>query len=103
MKKGAPWLKTTWCNVPGRPAEPKAAIFRPNTTDSAPGAVPKKPSAPSPLPCSQPPTICSKNGTFYEDLGANHFDRREKGKHILRLVNRLQSLGYAVEITPRAA
>jgi hypothetical protein len=44
-----------------------------------------------------------KNGTFYEDLGANHFDNRAKGKHILRLVNRLQNLGYNVEITPRAA
>ena len=44
-----------------------------------------------------------KNGAFYEDLGADHFNQREKGKQILRLVNRLQSLGYAVEITPRAA
>jgi hypothetical protein len=44
-----------------------------------------------------------KNGTFYEDLGPNHFDNQAKSKHALRLVRRLQNLGYAVEITPRAA
>jgi len=36
-------------------------------------------------------------------LGSNHFDQRAKGKQVLRVVNRLQNLGYAVEITPRAA
>src|ERR1035437_2045756 len=44
-----------------------------------------------------------KDGTFYQDLGADHFDNRAKGKHVLRLVNRLQNLGYNVEITPLAA
>jgi transposase len=44
-----------------------------------------------------------KNGTLYQDLGANHFDNRDKGKQVLRLVNRLQSLGFAVQITSTAA
>jgi hypothetical protein len=44
-----------------------------------------------------------KNGILYQDLGANHFDQRAKGKHVLRLVNRLQNLGFAVHITPMAA
>jgi hypothetical protein len=43
------------------------------------------------------------NGTLYQDLGAGHFDMRVKGKQVLRLVNRLQSLGYTVQITPLAA
>ncbi len=43
------------------------------------------------------------NGILYEDLGANHFDNRAKGKCALRLVNRLQNLGFDVQITPRAA
>ncbi|SRR5258708_9945452 len=34
---------------------------------------------------------------------ANHFDNRAKGKQVLRLVNRLQNLGFAVQITPMAA
>jgi hypothetical protein len=44
-----------------------------------------------------------KNGTLYEDLGASYFDSRAKGKHVLRLVNRLQNLGFDVQITPLAA
>jgi hypothetical protein len=44
-----------------------------------------------------------KDGTFYQDLGASPFDIRAKGKQVLRLVNRLQSLGFAVQITSMAA
>ena len=44
-----------------------------------------------------------KDGTLYQDLGANHFDSRDKGKQALRLVNRLQSLAFPVQITSTAA
>jgi transposase len=44
-----------------------------------------------------------KNGTLYQDLGANHFDKRAQGKHVLKLVSRLKNLGFAVQITPMAA
>jgi hypothetical protein len=44
-----------------------------------------------------------KNGTVYQDLGASHFDNRDKGKQVLKLVNRLQNLGFDVKITPLAA
>jgi len=44
-----------------------------------------------------------KNGTFYQELGASYFDERSKGKQALRLVNRLQNLGYDVQINPLAA
>ena len=43
------------------------------------------------------------NGTLYQDLGADHFDRRTKTAHTKRLVSRLQNLGYDVQITPQAA
>jgi hypothetical protein len=35
--------------------------------------------------------------------GVNHFDQRAKTKHVQRLVNRLESLGYDVKILPKAA
>jgi transposase len=41
-----------------------------------------------------------KSGTLYEDLGPDHFDRRSKGRHIHRLVSRLQNLGFAGQTTP---
>jgi len=44
-----------------------------------------------------------KNGDLYQDLGANHFDNRAKGKQVMRLVNRLQNLGFGVQIKPIAA
>jgi hypothetical protein len=44
-----------------------------------------------------------KNGTLYEDLGAHDFDRRAKAKQVLRLVGRIQNLGFAVRITPVGA
>jgi len=44
-----------------------------------------------------------KNGTPYQDLGADHFQRRSKITHTQRLVRRLENLGYAVDIKPIAA
>jgi hypothetical protein len=42
------------------------------------------------------------NGTFYQDLDADHFVRRAKPNRIKRLVAKIQSLGYEVEIKPSA-
>jgi len=44
-----------------------------------------------------------KNGDLYPDLGANHFENHAKGKQVLRHVNRLQNLGFDVQIKPIAA
>ena len=44
-----------------------------------------------------------KDGTLYQDLGADHFDRRSKQGAAKRLIAKLESLGYDVQITPSAA
>ena len=44
-----------------------------------------------------------KDGTCYQDLGHDYFDRRAKTTQTKRLVTRLQNLGYAVQITPLQA
>jgi transposase len=44
-----------------------------------------------------------KDGTFYQDLGPDHFTNRNKTGQTKRLVARLQSLGYDVQITPLPA
>jgi transposase len=44
-----------------------------------------------------------KDGTMYQDLGCNHFDRRSIDHQKKRLVKRLTDHGYAVEIKPFAA
>jgi transposase len=43
-----------------------------------------------------------KDGTMYQDVGCNHFDRRSTDQQKKRLVKRLAELGYAVEIKPLA-
>lgn len=39
-------------------------------------------------------------GTFYEDLGAEHFIRRDKDKAVKKLQKRLELLGYQVTLQP---
>jgi transposase len=39
-----------------------------------------------------------RDGVEYKDLGADHFDQRDKTKTIRRLVRRLNDLGCEVEI-----
>ncbi len=43
------------------------------------------------------------NGAFYHDLGADRCGRRAKPNQIQRLVAKIQSHGYDVEIKPLAA
>jgi transposase len=43
------------------------------------------------------------NGTTYQDLGPQHFNRHSKAQQADRLLKRLADLGYAVPIQPRTA
>jgi transposase len=100
MRKGAPWLKTTLIQCAAAAARTKgsylqAQFYRVRSRrggKKAIGAV-----AASILTAAY---HMLKNDTCYQDLGSDHFDNRAKGKQTLRLVARLQNLGYAVQITP---
>jgi len=54
------------------------------------------------LSCAPSITIL-KDGTLYQDLSAAHFDSRHKTASTRRLVQRLQNLGFAVQLTPAPA
>jgi transposase len=103
MKKGAPWLKTTriqcaWAASRTKGSCLQAQYLRIRSRRGAKkafGAV-----AASMLTAAY---HMLKDGSLYQDLGANHFNNRDKGKQALRLVNRLQSLGFNVQITSIAA
>ncbi len=43
-----------------------------------------------------------REGVAYQDLGADHFDRRDKDKMVRRLVHRLETLGFKVQVTAAA-
>ena len=41
-----------------------------------------------------------KTGSFYADLGADHFHKRSRQTHAQRLLRQLERLGYAVTLSP---
>ena len=43
-----------------------------------------------------------KDGTQFQDLGADHFDRRPKDMRAKRLVIQLAKLGFEAKLTPLA-
>lgn len=103
MRKGAPWLKTTLIQCAWAAARKKGSYLQAQFhrlrarrgAKKAIGAV-----AASILTAAY---HMIANGTFYQDIGADHFERRAKPAQINRLVARLQSLGYEVEVKPLAA
>lgn len=100
MRKGAPWLKTTliqcaWAATRKKGSDLQAQFHRLRArrgAKKAAGAV-----AASILTAAY---HMIANGTFYQDLGADHFQKRTKPSQIRRLITKLQSLGYEGEIKP---
>jgi hypothetical protein len=41
-----------------------------------------------------------RDGTFYQDLGANHFERGTAEARANRLVRQIANLGFACTLTP---
>ena len=103
MRRGAPWLKTTlvqcaWAASRKKGSYLQAQFHRLRARRGAKKAIGAV--AASILTAAY---HMLKHGTLYQDLGPEHFDRRAKDAQTKRLVTRLQSLGYAVQITPIAA
>jgi transposase len=102
MRKGAPWLKTmliqcAWAATRKKGSYLQAQFHRLRSRRGAKKAIGAV--AASILTAAY---HMLSNGTLYQDLGADHFDRRAKTAQTKRLVNRLQRLGYAVQIIPIA-
>lgn len=103
LRKGAPWLKTIliqcgWAAMRTKGSYFQAQYYRLRSRRGARKAV-----------CAVAASLLTtvyhmlRNGTCYQDLGANHFDQKDRAMHVLRLVNRLENLGYDVKILPKAA
>jgi transposase len=102
-RKGAVWLKTTlvqcaWAAVKKKNSYLQAQYFRIAARRGKKKAI-------LAVAASMLTAIYHmlKDGTTYQDLGRNYFDRRSTDQHKKRLVKRLLDLGYAVELTPLAA
>jgi len=99
LRKGAPWLKTTlvqcaWAASRKKDSYLQAQFHRLRARRGAKKAI-----------CAVAASMLTaayhmlKNGVFYEDLGADHFQRTSSPKQADRLVNRLRGMGYAVQLT----
>ncbi len=103
LRKGAPWLKTllvqcAWAASRKKDSYFQAQFHRLRSRRGAKKAI-----------CAVATSILTaayhmlKDGTVYQDLGHDHFDKRSKDAQTKRLVRRLASLGYDVDIKPATA
>ena len=103
LRKGAPWLKTTlvqcaWAGARKKASYLQAQFHRLRARRGAKKAL-----------CAVAASMLTaayhmlKDGTEYQDLGADHFDKRAKAGHANRLVGRLENLGFTVTLTPITA
>ena len=101
LRKGAPWLKTTlvqcaWAATHKKASYPQAQFQRLRGRRGPKKAI-----------CAVAASILTtayhmlRNGTFYQDLGPDHFARRSRGDRTARLVRQLTALGYTVQPPPQ--
>jgi transposase len=103
IRKGSPWLKTTlvqcaWAATRTKGSYLQAQFYRIRARRGAKKAI-------LAVAASILTAIYHmlKDGTFYQDLGPDHFDPRTKERHKNRLIKRLADLGYVVELVPQAS
>jgi transposase len=102
LRKGAPWLKAMLVQCAWAATRSKGTYLHAQFMRLRGRRGPKK------AICAVAASILTaafhmlKDGTFYNDLGPAHFDRRRPEAHARRLVKRLAELGFSVELKPVA-
>ena len=100
LRKGAPWLKTMLVQCAWAATRSKGTYLHAQYVRLRGRRGPKK------AICAVAASILTavyhmlKDGTFYNDLGSTHFDRRRPETQARRLVKRLAELGFSVELKP---
>jgi transposase len=100
MRKGSPWLKTTLIQCAWAAKRKKGSYLQAQFLRLKSRRGPQK------AICAVAASILTaayhmlKDGTLYQDLGADHFKRRSKTTQTQRLVKRLQHLGMPLISSP---
>ena len=103
LRKGAQWLKTTLVECAWAAKNKKGSYLQAQFLRLRSRRGPQK------AICAVAASILTavyhmlKDGTVYQDLGSEHFNRRSKMTKTQRLVRNLEHMGYAVKIQPIAA
>jgi transposase len=100
LRKGAPWLKTTLVQCAWAATHKKASDLRAQFQRLTQKRGPKK------AICAVAASILTavyhmlRNGTLYQDLGPDHFQRDSPEAHAARLARQIARLGFNCLITP---
>jgi transposase len=100
LRKGAPWLKTMLVQCAWAASRKKDSYYKAQFNRLRSKRGPKK------AICAVAAAMLTaiyhmlKDGTFHQDLGADHFDRRSAEVKAKRLVAQLAKLGFHVELQP---
>ena len=102
VKKGAPWLKPVLVQCAWAATRKKNGYFQAQFLRLKARRGTKK--AIMAVAASILRTVYHmlRDGTFYQDLGAGHFARRDPAKAARKLAQRIRSLGYEVDIRAAA-
>lgn len=102
IRKGAPWLKATLIQTAWAACRSKETYYQAQFLRLRSRRGPKKAVVAVAASIMTAVYHMLLNGTVFKDLGPNHFLKTDKTKAAKRLVNRLESLGYQVEIKEAA-
>jgi transposase len=103
LRKGAPWLKTTLVQCAWAASRKNDSYLQAQFRRLRSRRGPKK------AICAVAASILTaayhmlRDGTFYHDLGADHFARTNHKTTVRRLIRQLAALGYTLQPTPSAA
>ena len=98
VRKSGTWLKTTLVTAAWSAARTKDTYLRSQFLRLKSRRGPKKAILAVAASMLTAAYYMLRDGVEYRELGADHFDRRDKSKAVARLVRRLGDLGCQVEI-----
>lgn len=102
LRKGAPWLKPVLVQCAWAAARKKNSYFQAQFLRLKARCGPKKAVVAVAASLLATAYHMLADGTCYQDLGADHFARRDPARIVAKLANRIRSLGYAVDIRAAA-
>jgi transposase len=102
IRKGAPWLKPVLVQCAWGAARTKCTYYQAQFFRLKARRGPKKAAIAVAASLLTATYHMLKDGTFHQDLGADHFIKRDKARIVARLVKRIKDLGYAVSFTATA-
>lgn len=102
VRKGAPWLKPVLVQCAWAAARKKNSYFEAQFFRLKARRGPKKAAVAVAASILTTAYHTLADGTCYQDLGADHFARRNPARAAAKLANRIRNLGFQVELRPAA-